>query len=342
VDFRQSLKRAFSILVLSIALILIATYILALALGPIVFAIAENMSKHKLILEIPQLIPPNLHVKTKVTIPLLTFYMIAWSIFVACVIYSFRGYDKPFTKAFAEALSQPKAIFNNFFLAMPFISSIAITTVFIAHVVQERAGIPIGTPPEVDYAIELLGLSYSTILEEVCFRLLPIGIPLIFILAFAFKHRLPSDEKQRADIILKGFLRPKRAITSLVKSREEDKLVSTLKTLLIAWSASTFGLLHYSLGDWQIGKILPTTIAGIILAYCYLEYGIEASILIHWIFNVYLATYSLASTFIGETFSTLLDAIMLLSTTTGAAALAILAIHTIRKISSTQQAKLKT
>ena len=339
-DLKVLLKKTFTLLTLATALILIATYMLALAMSPVIFAIVERMSECKLVLEI---LPP--YAGGKVSVPLFIPFIVAWAIFVICIIYSFKGYNKElsFIKVLEKALDEPKAIFNNFLLAMPFISSATITLVIITHVVQEQAGIPVGTPPEVDYAVELLGLSYATILEEVCFRLLPIGIPLIFALIFAFKYNLPSDEERRANIVFKGILRPKYAVENLIKSEHEKKLASVLKTLLIAWSALTFGLLHYSMGDWQIGKVLPTTIAGLVLAYCYIEYGIEASILIHWIFNVYLTIYSLASAFVSDLFSQLTCIIMLLTTTTGAVAIAALAIHIAYKtFTLTKQAKIKT
>jgi len=50
-----------------------------------------------------------------------------------------------------------------------------------------------------------------------------------------------------------------------------------------AFSAVTFGACHVICGGtWDIGKILETTYAGVVLGYLYIRYGFHVAVLTHW------------------------------------------------------------
>jgi hypothetical protein len=94
---------------------------------------------------------------------------------------------------------------------------------------------------------------------------------------------------------------------------------------VVIFTAIIFGLAHYNPGvSWEIGKISSAAFTGLVIGVCYLVYGIQASIIMHWFFNVYSTTYILISDLYPVT-TPIVNAIWIITLVLGIAGLVALA-----------------
>jgi hypothetical protein len=206
-------------------------------------------------------------------------------------------------KAFSRPLSK---IFNNWLFAMPFVASALFSAVFLIISLQDLFGVPTGGIPEPITDFErfdlYLNLSYAPVVEEIGFRITPIGTFLLFSLFLikSMNHRVTMSSWQRLKLFLFSFLYPdgaKRIVgEKTVAEHGILKGISKGEWVMLLITSFTFGVAHIVSGiGWEVGKVTSTFVQGFVFGIVYIAYGFQASILLHWFFNYYFYTYELST-----------------------------------------------
>ncbi len=104
---------------------------------------------------------------------------------------------------------------------------------------------------------QMLQLLHAAVYEELIVRVLFLGLPLFFTYV-ALGKKLP-----------------------LIRIFGGGYKIGIWETIYLLISATVFGLAHWS--SWGAWKVLPAFVAGLILGYLFLRYGILASIALHFI-----------------------------------------------------------
>lgn len=239
------------------------------------------------------------------------------------------------TEAFHRSWRDTSGLSDNWLLYMPTVSGMLLLLVTALQSLQESAGIPTGSINFPNPYGGLLSLAYSPVIEEIGFRLTPIGTV--------------------TGIYLARYGKPLTALLSVLwpdKGKEKLRLpniqrngfkgVTKPEWIAIAVSSALFGLIHYMAGGgWNIGKISSAAVAGIALALIYLWKGIHASILLHWFFNYYSYVWEVAETGNFQLFTGLNATIYILTMFLGFLGWIHLLWKTYRMLREKQLAKLK-
>lgn len=283
-------------------IIMIFFYLLAIILGPALFFFtAEGLitTTHYLsvltiwILIIPVSIPIGL------TVGVLFFGI--WSIFALSFIVAWKLREN-FHKTIKESLFRPtEKLFNSCLFTMPILNSMTLLTVIIISSFQEAGGIPTGAPPLVgEPFLDFFNLSYSAVVEELGFRLIPIGAFLIIYLYVAGNNVMEFSLRKKMKFFCIAILFPDRAKRMVgAKTVNEHGIgggISLGEWSMVVFTSIVFGLAHFDPGvSWEIGKVSSAAVAGMVLGLNYLLYGIQAPLIMHWFFNAYADTYLLLS-----------------------------------------------
>ena len=224
-----------------------------------------------------------------------------WLVFAACFVAAWK-LRKSLPTVIKESVHKPtRKLFSNCLFAMPVINSMTLICVMIIQSIQETGGIPTGTPPsQGDMFLVLFDRSYASVNEEIGFRLIPIGLFLILYMFVTKKKAGEFSLTQKIKLFFATLLFPDTAKRMVgAKTVEEHGLrggISLGEVGIVVFTAVIFGLAHYNPGvSWEIGKISSAAFTGLALGLVYLVYGIHASIIMHWFFNVYSTTYVLIS-----------------------------------------------
>ncbi len=307
----NDLEKAIVIILVTFVFVLLAAYFVAMALGPTLFFLTPEglaFSKHSLsevfsggpyvflftliVIFIP--VNPNIG----------PFFLFLWSVYLLCFVAAWRLRES-LHKVIKNSLSRPLGytLRNNLF-ATPVITSMVLIAVLILNFLQESQGIPTGEPslPENPFAA-FLELSYAPVVEEIGFRISPIGIFLIvyFFLAGAERAATMSGG-QRLKTFFLSWLYPEKAKKMLGLKNVSDlgilRGISVPEWAAVILTSAVFGWAHYYFGGgWGIGKITLAFIQGFAMGLAYLLYGVQAPILIHWYFNYYSYVYLTALDF---------------------------------------------
>ncbi len=228
-------------------------------------------------------------------------FLFLWSVFTVSFVAAWKLREN-FHKVIRESIVRPtKKLFNNCLFAMPFITSMTLIALLALQSFQEVGGIPTGTPPlPGEPFLDFFELSYAAVVEEIGFRIIPIGTFLIIYLFWFGKNVVMFSLGQRLKLFFMAFLFPDRA-KRMVGAKTVDEYgirggISLGEWGMVLFTSIVFGSAHFLLGgSWEVGKTTSAAIAGLVLGLSYLIYGAQASIIIHWFFNAYLDTYFLFS-----------------------------------------------
>ncbi|NWG10122.1 MAG: CPBP family intramembrane metalloprotease [Nitrososphaerales archaeon] len=169
-------------------------------------------------------------------------------------------------------------------LAVTF-SALILITMFIL-LLQESAGIPTGSLPEMDPVLMFVSDSTAPILEETVFRMGIIGMVATLLLAI----------KGVRFNLFKVLWHPARHLSW---TRSDMRILY----LIVFISGSLFGLAHIAFGaGWEIGKVTTSSMVGIILGFIYVNYGFPGAVLLHWSFNYFLGSFYYFEKVVGESF----------------------------------------
>jgi hypothetical protein len=223
------------------------------------------------------------------------FFLFLWSVFVICLIaaWSFR---ESLHEVIRKSFSRPmKKLFDNCLFAMPIVASMTYIAVVVITELQQAGGVQTGevslpSNPFVTFFV----LSWSSLFEEIGFRVIPIGAFLIIYLFWVKrKNAVTLSLGQRLKLFLTAPLFPDKA-KKIVGARTAGEFgvrggISLGEWVMVFCTSIVFGLAHYLLGGgWEIGKVASASFVGLVMGLTYLLYGFQASILLHWFFNSYL------------------------------------------------------
>jgi len=218
-------------------------------------------------------------------------FIIAWVIYVVLFSISFLGPQGTFMKTLSRIMSEGWKTFNeNALVNMISWFTILILFSILVDFVQQSVGVKIELPQTQNALIRFFQLAVAPLTEESGFRILLIGIPLFMIYSGGTSWKL----------FFKSLWRPSHylRITNYKKAM-----------VLIITIGLFFGAAHIISGTpWSPGKFSQATIAGIIIGWVYIRYGLAPAILIHWATNYFIFSYlffisSLNQTPISDQFS---------------------------------------
>jgi len=196
---------------------------------------------------------------------------------------------------------------------MPIIAIMLYATVFLITDLQDLFRIPTGAIPtpktDTEYFDLYLNLSYASIIEEIGFRITPIGTLLLVQLFFVQSERsaVTVSFKQRLELFLASFLYPDRAkrmagVKNVAVNGIRDGISRDEWTMLL-FTSLVFGAAHFVSGiGWEVGKITSTFLQGFVFGVVYLAYGVQAPILLHWFFNYYFYTFDMSAQYYANTY----------------------------------------
>lgn len=295
--FRHLLKLVLLIIVFT----LLALYVFSLPLGLELF-LFENLSTTY---------SPSYQIQVKlfniyIGISLSHVFVASVLLYISCFIlafilsWKFRNNLYEIAKTF---FSKPISFaMKNFLFALPVISSLTYIAVVSIQNLEASYGMPIGTSPlPEDTLLAFFGRSVSPITEEIIYRILPIGVFLaVRLLTLGRREESSASLKERLKIFFLSLASPENAKKMFgLKTVNESGFrrgISHDEWVMIFFTSFFFALSHYFTGTWMVGKIASTFIEGLVMGLAYLIYGFYAPILIHWFFNYYFYTYSLATT----------------------------------------------
>ncbi len=303
-DLWETIKLLFRAVFIIMVLFLIASYFLALVLGPMSFFLTEQGRS------VSGLYPEQL--------PIMFFTVIAFGIpagfnfgtlflslsvaYAACFVVAWRFHRDLHQVIKSGFLHSIRKLFDNFLLAMPLIASMLLTAVIFVQGLQESQGVPTGQAPLPDDPFKaFFWLAYAPLVEELGFRISPIGTVLIFYLLSNLKSRgVEFSWIEKLRILILAPLFPERAKGQVgVKTVRDYGLkqgISLGEWIALLCTSIVFGLVHYLFsGGWGVGKVTSASMAGLVLGLTYLVYGFQAPILLHWFFNYYFTAFEVAT-----------------------------------------------
>ena len=300
-DMKMVFKTLFVAPLIILVLFLVSSYFLAMPLGLTLFFFTPNGTtvgeqyyyfRMELFMVYDFYLPVALNAGQ--------VFLFLWGVFLICFVAAWRfreNLHEVIRKGFSRPLSK---LFNNNLLAMPIISSMLLIAVVAIHSFQESYGVPTGSLPEMDPFELLLSLTYSSLIEEISFRISAIGVFLIAYLFWMGRDRVATwSGGQALKVALLIPLYPEKAKRLLgVKTVSEFGIrgISLTEWIMIIITSLAFGLIHW-LSGWGPGKITTVTLQASAFGLAYLIYGAQASILLHWFFNYYWYSYVLALDF---------------------------------------------
>ncbi|RLI09330.1 hypothetical protein DRO32_00850 [Candidatus Bathyarchaeota archaeon] len=218
------------------------------------------------------------------------------------------GWREPFLKNLRNPL-----------YALPFIATATLTGTVLLTLLMEHLGVGAGLTVELPGPLlVLLETTYAAVVEEIGFRFFLIGLPL------AIAALAKAGYRPRAEVFLKALLCPGALDRDLRKS------LRPLMAFLALASSVAFGLVHVLLGAWELGKAITATVAGLVMAFCFIEYGLHASMLVHWYFNYHLQVWSAAHDLLGPPYDLLDLFVVLYELALGALSLLVFAVQGLR------------
>ncbi|MFQ6068361.1 MAG: hypothetical protein ACE5KD_02340 [Candidatus Bathyarchaeia archaeon] len=294
-----TLQRFFFIIVLIIAFFIILTYLLSMGLGILVlFSTAEGLKFSKN----PYKLYPLHIINVEITVNAGLYFLFLWWVFALCFATAWQ-YREGLSYKVQRFLSDTvqRNPFSNNLLAMPLITSMLLIATLILHFLQAQWGFPTGSPLPSDPFMDFIRYSRAPLVEEILFRILPIGTFLMTYIFIVGKRTKPDYTWiQRLKTCILSVFQPERAKEEVgLKTISESGLFGGLiwaEWLMVFLTAFLFGIVHY-LGGWGPGKISQAAMSGVVFALAYLYYGIQAPILFHWYFNYYFTVFSLSSSY---------------------------------------------
>jgi hypothetical protein len=283
-------------------LITVFLYLLAIVLGPTLFYFTpQGLNTSMLHLQALPVWFFNITTFIPIGLDVGVIFFGLWIVFAVSFVAAWKLREN-FHRVIRESIARPiEKLFSNCLFAMPIINSITLIAVVAITSLQEVGGIPTGMPslPGEPF-LDFFDLSYSAVVEEVGFRVIPIGAFLIVYLFWTGKKLATFSWRQRLKLFVMAPLFPDRA-KRIVGAKTVDEYgvrsgISLGEWGMVIFTSIIFGLTHFNPGvSWEIGKITSATVAGLVIGLSYLVYGAQASIIMHWFFNAYSDTYLLLS-----------------------------------------------
>ena len=301
-ELKSLIKLTFLTALIITVLILIFSYFLAMFLGPALLFSPDGLTASNQHLHLPILLFIIIGFYTPIALNVGLVFLFLWSVFAVCFIAAWK-FRESFHEVIEKRFSRPiKKLFDNYLFAMPIITSMMLTAVIAIHSFQEAHGVPTGDIPLPSNRFEaLFELSYAALIEEIGFRVTPIGAFLIVYLFWVGrKNAVTLSLGQRLKMFFTAPLYPEKA-KKMVGVRAVSDFgvrggISLGEWVMVLFTSIIFGLAHYLPGGgWDVGKVTSAFVVGLAMGLTYLLYGVQAPILLHWFFNYYSYAYYFAS-----------------------------------------------
>jgi hypothetical protein len=175
---------------------------------------------------------------------------------------------------------------KNSYISVVSLTSATLIVIVIIDLLQQSVGIETGELISENELFTYLSVSMAPVVEEIGFRLFILGVFAVF-LYLSMKRGLKLSLMDLIVILFNpGFARRK------IENRFGRDALWRPLMLMVFISAILFGSIHYIYGGgWEIGKVTTASLAGILLGYLYIEFGLPAAILSHYTFNHFFMTY---------------------------------------------------
>ncbi|GAI77988.1 unnamed protein product [marine sediment metagenome] len=151
-----------------------------------------------------------------------------------------------------------------------------------------------------DPFVSIIAVAWAGVFEELSFRLILIGVPMVFVVLIRF---IIQENAKTDPISLEKMVEKKRLKVSdiFLALRGKYKTIGYVEWSLIGASSLIFGFAHWEgwTGSWGAWKILQAGLSGFFLSYAFVKYGIESAIFIHITNNV-LSALSVVSVVVGD------------------------------------------
>jgi len=304
------LRKTFRLLMLVLVFVLVASFFLAMLLGlELFFFTTEGHVLSSRADPLPILLFLLVFVETPFVVNWGLIFFFVWIIYLFCFFAAWMWRER-FHKVVGTALLRSEdQLLNSFLFTLPILASMLLLVVIALQLFQESAGIPTGEPllPSNPFETFFL-LAYSPFIEEVGFRLSPMGL-------FLIPHVLMMGKNIGARLSLKRLFR--LLFVTFVYPDEAKRIVglknvgadgfggvSVGEWVMLLFTSFVFGLFHLLSGmGWDVGKVTSTFLVGFVFGLAYLAYGFQAPLLLHWYFNYYFYTFELASDLYPSVFS---------------------------------------
>ena len=308
----EFVTRIFLTLFLMLDFFIIATYFLAAPLGlSLLFGTSEGMAYaeqnsmfYVLILMMPFRIPAELNLGG--------LFAVMMVVYTVCLVASWC-LSPSLQQTIRDMVEiSPLRIFRNWILSMPLISSMLLISIILLQSFQEAQGVSTGSITFASNFEALAELAYSPLLEEIGFRITPIGVFLALESVFIWRMRKRAGSPiSLPKLMTLSFLTPERSRKFAgLKTIEENGLLRGIGLpgwIVLLATSLAFGAAHFLSGSgWEIGKISSAFVAGFALSLVYWRYGAHSAVLLHWFFNYYSYVYQLASETYANIFSKIL------------------------------------
>jgi len=301
-ELKSFAKLALTVALIVTVLLLVSSYFFAMFLGPMLLFSPDGLTASSENQPLPILLFVIVGFYTPFALNVGLVFLFLWGVFAFCFVAAWR-FREEFHEVIEKGFSRPiKKLFDNWLFAMPVITSMLLTAVIAIHSFQEAHGVPTGDIPLPSNSFEaLFELSYAALIEEIGFRVTPIGA---YVISYLFWVGSKSSAKfslgQRLKLLFVASLFPDEAKKIVgVKTVSDFGVrggISLGEWTMVFFTSIVFGLAHYlSGGGWEIGKVTSASVVGFAMGLTYLLYGVQASILLHWFFNYYYYAYYFAS-----------------------------------------------
>jgi len=298
-EVKAVFKILFTVPLIIAVLFLVFSYFLSLPLGLALFFFTPprlDVSRLYLLeLQIPLFLDPDFSIPVAINAGLVFLFLLGVYTLCFASAWMFReSLHSVIRKGFSHPFSQ---LFNNNLFAMPIITSMLFIAFIIIHVFL---GVPTGPGPfepsedPLQPFKDFFAVTYSPLVEEIGFRVIPIGI---FLIAYLF-----VIGRERVGTLLGGEFLKVLFLIPLYPDKAKELLgvrtvrefgirgISLAEWIMIIFTSVAFGLVHIG-GGWEAGKSISASINGLAFGLVYLLYGVQAPILLHWFFNYYLSGY---------------------------------------------------
>lgn len=280
------LKSCIAVLIVTVS-VLIASYFLSMAIGLMLF-----------------LTPAGGEFGLGSGLPFVQFLFL-WVIFVLCFVAAWKirtSFHEVVSNAFRSSFAK---FFDNWLFAMPMIASALLFIVSSIIDLQNLINVPTGGLPVPRTDAETFGLyldlARAPVIEEVAFRIVPIGIVVLTrMLLFQGSGGNVQSVGQRLRLVLFSFLFPDKAKGVVGAGNVESKgLVNGISKdewFILLFTSLVFAGAHLVSGiGWEYGKVTSVFVQGFVFGLAFLAYGFQAGILLHWFFNYYFYTFELGN-----------------------------------------------
>ncbi|HJT10403.1 MAG TPA: CPBP family intramembrane glutamic endopeptidase [Candidatus Nitrosotalea sp.] len=201
-------------------------------------------------------------------------FIIAWSTYAILFSISFAGPLSSLTRTLTNTISEGwhELKENGLVNAITWFSILILVSVGI-DLIQQSFGVKIEPPQSQNGLIQFFQITTSPLTEELGFRVFLIGIPLFLVFSYRASWKL----------FFKSLWRP----AAYLHIKDYKKAMAIIITVGIF-----FGAAHIISGTpWSPGKITQAAVAGIIIGWVYVRYGLGPAILIHWGTNYFIYSY---------------------------------------------------